>query len=310
MKSVRSLGFFHHASPDIIGKVFDGLEAVQQARELQPDLILLDIGLPTISGLEAARRIRVCAPQSKILFVSENRSPDIAEEALGAGAGGYIVKSDAASELLPAIEEILDGKRFVSPSLASRDSSPRLNDTAAVTRRHEVAFYADDAEFVDGFARFIEMALKIGNAVIVIATEPHQANLRQRLVADGLNVTAEIKQGSYFQLEVKDALSSFMVNDSPDPALFRKLIIDLIREAARGTKGQNSRVAVCGESVHALLAAGNLEATLQLERMWNEIAQPFELEILCAYFRSSFASEGNTATLERVCAEHSAVHGQ
>ena len=102
----------------IIGAVFDGLEAVQQTQELQPNLILLDIGLPTINGIEAGRRIRECAPQSKILFVSENRSPDIAEEALATGAGGYVVKSDAASELLPAIKAVLEGKRFISASLA------------------------------------------------------------------------------------------------------------------------------------------------------------------------------------------------
>jgi DNA-binding NarL/FixJ family response regulator len=103
----------------IIGAVFDGLEAVQQAQELHPDLILLDIGLPTINGIEAARRIRESAPQSKILFVSENRSPNIAEEGLGTGAGGFLVKADAGSELLPAIKAVLDGKRFISASLAS-----------------------------------------------------------------------------------------------------------------------------------------------------------------------------------------------
>jgi DNA-binding NarL/FixJ family response regulator len=81
----------------IVGETSDGLEAVQKAEELQPDLILLDIGLPTISGIEAARRIREVSPASKILFVSENRSADIAEEALSTGAGGYVVKIPAHS---------------------------------------------------------------------------------------------------------------------------------------------------------------------------------------------------------------------
>jgi DNA-binding NarL/FixJ family response regulator len=103
----------------VIGEVSDGLEAVQQAQQMQPDLILLDIGLPTINGIEAARRIRDCAPHSKILFVSENRSPDVAQEALSTGAGGYLVKSDATSELLPAVKAVIKGKRFVSTSLAS-----------------------------------------------------------------------------------------------------------------------------------------------------------------------------------------------
>ena len=91
---------------------------VQQAQELQPDLILLDIGLPTINAIEAARRIREVSPASKILFVSETRSPEIAEEALNTGAEGYVVKSDAGRELLPAINAVLQGKRFVSASLA------------------------------------------------------------------------------------------------------------------------------------------------------------------------------------------------
>ncbi len=103
----------------VIGELSDGLEAVQQAQELQPDLILLDIGLPSLNGIEAARRIRQVSPASKILFVSENRSADIAEEALSTGSGGYVVKSDAAGELLPAVKAVLEGKRFLSSSLAT-----------------------------------------------------------------------------------------------------------------------------------------------------------------------------------------------
>jgi len=102
----------------IIGECCDGDEAIQKADELKPDLILLDISLPKLNGIAAARRIGQVSPNSKILFVTENRSSDIAEEALNTGAGGYIVKSDAARELLPAIKAVLEGKRFISASLA------------------------------------------------------------------------------------------------------------------------------------------------------------------------------------------------
>jgi CheY-like chemotaxis protein len=105
----------------VIGQVSDGLEAVQQVRERQPDLILLDIGLPTLNGIEAARQIRKVSPNSKILFVSENRAPDIAREALSTGAGGYVVKLEVASELLPAVDAVLKGKRFLSASLSTHD---------------------------------------------------------------------------------------------------------------------------------------------------------------------------------------------
>lgn len=101
----------------IIAQASDGLEAVQQAQDLRPDIVLLDIGLPSLNGIEAARRICDVCP-AKIVFVSENRSPDIAEEALNTGASGYVVKSDAAGELVAAVKAVLEGKRFISASLA------------------------------------------------------------------------------------------------------------------------------------------------------------------------------------------------
>jgi len=100
---------------EVIGSVSDGSAAVQQAQQLKPDLILLDIGLPTLNGIQAAARIRETSPSSKILFVSENRSPDVVERALNTGASGYVVKSDAARDLLSAVIAVLEGRRFVSP---------------------------------------------------------------------------------------------------------------------------------------------------------------------------------------------------
>src|ERR1700760_1394175 len=95
----------------IVGEASDGLEAIQKAEELQPDLIVLDIGLPTLNGIEAARRIRELSPGSRILFLSDNQSWDIAEAALSTDAGGYVVKSDASKDLLPALTAVLEGKR-------------------------------------------------------------------------------------------------------------------------------------------------------------------------------------------------------
>ena len=109
------------ADLQIIGEATDGAEAVRIAQLLQPDLILLDIGLPNLNGVEVARRIRRFLPNAKILFCTDNRSPEIAEAALGTGAEGYVVKSDAASDLLPAVTSVLHGKHFLSRSLASHD---------------------------------------------------------------------------------------------------------------------------------------------------------------------------------------------
>jgi DNA-binding NarL/FixJ family response regulator len=105
----------------IFAEVSDGSEAVHRAAELKPDLILLDIGLPKLNGIEAALRIRQLSPSSKIIFLSQNNDRDVVQAALNAGAKGYVYKTDAQSELLPAVDAVLRGKRFVSRKFASID---------------------------------------------------------------------------------------------------------------------------------------------------------------------------------------------
>jgi len=105
----------------VICEESDGSVAVQKARDLQPHLVLLDIGLPTLNGIEAARQILLPAPESKILFVSQQSSFAIVQAAFDLGARGYVVKSDAGRELLPAINAVLRGERYVSSSLAGHE---------------------------------------------------------------------------------------------------------------------------------------------------------------------------------------------
>ena len=98
----------------VICEVSDGLEAVQRAAELKPDLILLDIGLPELNGIEAARRIRGLVPESKIIFSTQESSAETIQEAMRLGAWGYVFKIHASVDLLVAIDAVLLGQRFVS----------------------------------------------------------------------------------------------------------------------------------------------------------------------------------------------------
>ena len=103
----------------IVCEVSDGLEAVQKAEKLQPDLILLDIELPTLNGIDAARQIRKLAPDSKIIFLTQESSADVVREALSLGAWGYVLKVRAGVELLAAVEAVMLGKQFVSSTQAN-----------------------------------------------------------------------------------------------------------------------------------------------------------------------------------------------
>ena len=159
-------------------EVSDGLEAVQKARELPPDVILLDIGLPKLNGIEAARQIRKLAPNSKVLFLSIEDSLDVVGEALRTGASGYVVKADAGRDLVKGVEAVVQGNRFVSSRLKGRipldggevlawPAAPVLPNKTEITRRHEVQFYSDDAVFLERASQFIGAALRSGNAAIV-----------------------------------------------------------------------------------------------------------------------------------------------
>lgn len=233
----------------VIGRVSDGLEAVHKAEELQPDLIVLDIGLPSLNGIDAARQIRKLCPNSKILFLSQESSADMVEEALRLGALGYVVKAHAGTELLGAVEAVSQGRQFVSCGLSgdkfadgvdAQDPSRLCREEplpSLVPRKapcHAVQFYSDGALFLDGFARFITAGLEAQNAVIVVATESRRASLHQRLQTGGVDVAAAIEQKRYISLDVPDTLSQVE---------FAKVVRDLIVEEVKRVGAEHLRVA-------------------------------------------------------------------
>jgi DNA-binding NarL/FixJ family response regulator len=102
----------------VVSEASDGIQGVAKAQELQPDLILLDIGLPKLNGIEVAHAVRKASRNSTILFVSQENSVEMVREALNTGAHGFVVKTDAGSELLAAIDTVIGGGHFVSSDVA------------------------------------------------------------------------------------------------------------------------------------------------------------------------------------------------
>ena len=267
---------------------------------------MLDIGLPKLNGIEAARRIRQHSPKSKIIFLSQENSLDIVQEALSTGAQGYVYKARAQSDLLPAIDAVLRGIQF-SPSMF-RGYMPTDTIRAKAPHRHEVQFYSDDAVFLDSFTRFIAAALKAGNAAIVVVTKTHRASLLQRLKAEGVDIDSAIQQGTYISLDAADTLSTIIVNGLPDAARFFEGISGLIKAASRAAKAEHPRVAFCGERVGLLWAEGKTDAAIRLEQLLNDLAKTHEVDILCAYPWRSLDSEEDEHAFRSICAEHSAVY--
>jgi CheY-like chemotaxis protein len=315
-----------------IWAVSDGLEAVRVAQRFQPDLILLDVGLPTLNGLEVARRIRTLSPTSKIVFVTQESSADVAQEALNIGASGYVVKTNAGRELIAAITVVLRGEQFVGSRFAghdfigasnlrttntiSRNMSPNSSSLlparkGSIAHHHEAYFYSDDKSLLDGLTRFIGTALKAGSAVIAFATESHRETLFPRLQACGIDTTAAIDQRRYVAFDSIDILSRFMVDDLlPDPIRLFKLLNELIDTVSSGTGRAQTRIVACGELAPVLLSQGKPESAIRLEQVWHQLSMRHGLDTLCTYSMSSFESEQSRDVFQRICAVHSLAHSR
>ena len=106
------------SSYDVVGTVTDGQALVKAAGELKPDVILVDVAMPHLNGLDACERIRQRVPRAKVIFLTMDEDPDTAAEAIRRGASGYLLKASAASELFDAIEQVLSGKIYIAPAIA------------------------------------------------------------------------------------------------------------------------------------------------------------------------------------------------
>jgi DNA-binding NarL/FixJ family response regulator len=272
----------------VIYQASDGWDGVRQAEELQPDLILLDIGLPRLNGFEAARRIREVSPNSKILFLTQESSPEVVQEALRLKAQGYLLKGNAGDDLLLAVETVLRGERFVS-----RDLDGRTN----ASRRHEILFCSDDVVLLDSLVHFVATALNAGNAAIVCATESHRQSLTQRLYGLGVNLDAAIQRGTYISSDI---------SEPPDRQTILAAI-EAAREAALKMGKRHPCVALCGERAGYLWAEAKTNDALRLERLLNELARSYDLEILCVY---PLPESQDGEAFRSLCGEHTVVNSR
>jgi DNA-binding NarL/FixJ family response regulator len=304
----RQVRWVLQARPEwqVIAEAADGLAAVEKAQGVKPDLILLDIGLPRLNGIEAARQIQQLSPSSKIIFLSQNNDLDIVRAALSTGARGYVRKTDVKKELIPAIDAVLRGEQFVSSSIKGYEFTDSAGEK--LPHRHEVQFYSDDALLLDTYARFIAVALKSGRAAIAVISQSRSAGVLSRLKAQGLDVDAATQQGTYIQLDASKMLSTFMVNDMPDATRFFPVVGGLIEAAAKAARQQDHGVVACGECSPLLWAEGKAEAAIRVEQLFDELGKTFGMDILCGYALSDFHGKEDEHVFQRICAEHSAVY--
>jgi CheY-like chemotaxis protein len=289
----------------VVGEATNGLEAIQAASTVAPDLSLLDVDLPALSGIEAARHILALNAHARILFVSAHMSWDVAEAALATGARGYVVKYYAAQELLTAMDTVIRERRFVSVAFGG----PPVNRTRidASPRSHEAGFYADDGLLLERFAWCLETALKAGQAVVIATVQSRQNELHHRLQSR-MDIDPAIREGRVLWLNVAELLSSILVDGWPDEQRFWNSGTSLMMRAARASHGAHPRVTFCGEGTGTLVRAGAVDTAIRLEQLWDDLAATFDAHMLCG-FPMEIPRPGDDRTVfDRLCSVHTAFH--
>ena len=286
------------AAVQIVGEAADGLDAVRKAEALQPDVVVLDINLPTMSGLEVASHIRAVVPSAKVVFITVELSLEVMDEAFRRGAHGYVYKPRAQRDLLSVLDAILGGARFVSGGLERV-----IQGDSLACHRHDVVFCTNDEMAIGAFTRFIANGLDDGGAVISLIDSSHVEGLCRNLPAAGVDLELAAREQRYVPLTITELLANVMVNGYPDPMRFFRLAEDLVDNVAR--RARNRRVAACGEGAPTLWAQGHREAAIQLEQLWDEVAKSRQMDILCVYPLAARTEQ--MRTLRRLCAVHTAV---
>jgi DNA-binding NarL/FixJ family response regulator len=185
--TLEGLRAFLDPHMEIVGTVADGRTLVDAALALKPDLIILDITMPLLNGIDAAVQIRKTLPAVKLLFVTMHVNPTYLEAALGAGAMGYVLKSAAREELLDAIQNVLLGRIYVSPSLSS-EHLERFTDPsrAAATlrlsaRERQILQLIAEGRAAKQIAHLLNISIK--------TVAFHRENVKRKL---GVRSTAEL----------------------------------------------------------------------------------------------------------------------
>jgi len=290
-----------HARWRVIGEATDGVDAVTLAARLEPDLILLDISLPRLNGIDAARRIMADRPDSQILFCSDHHSADIADAAFETGARGYLCKVDAGRDLLFAMEAVVNRGRFRTLGLSGDAVSPRPQ-----RHRHEAGFYSHDVSLVDTYTRFAEAGMAAGKKLIAVEHATYRKALQQNLRGRGFDIDRLITEGRCVMVDAGQLLTQFLadgpINEKTLRAVAGPMIAAAKRESAAG-------VVACGRVAQLLIEQGRADEAIRLEQLWDTVVAEYGIDMFCGYTMDvpQLASR-EYAHFQSVCRAHALVY--
>jgi DNA-binding NarL/FixJ family response regulator len=312
----------------ICGEAGDGLQAIERARQLRPDVVLMDINMPRMNGLEATRIIGREIPECNVIIVTQNDARIAREQAREVNAKGFVTKSDLSRDLLPMIEKCRKAKpeareaktakaRIVQWKGAAMENNS-LHQTksaashaepwcgvlnSAAPRDHIVQLYQDQQFLNRAVCRFAAAAIMNGEGVILVPTVAHWDAFRPRLESEGVDVKAAEKRGQLTVVDADNLLPTFMRDGMPDSPVFLGLAQNVISQA-RG-EGRYPKVRWWGEMVNILWERGDVAASMQLEDQFDQLAHEQDIAIFCSFLMDNFDGDVHARMLPRLSENHS-----
>jgi CheY-like chemotaxis protein len=285
------------SSFDVVAAVADGRQAVDAVHRLDPDVVVLDITMPVLDGLGAARELVRSGVRAKIVFLSVHEGDEYVAGAVEAGVQGYVVKSRMVTDLQGAITHVLEGRLRVP-------TSSSLLGIADWRARHAVQFYTSENARLDELNGFATRALRRGDSVVAVGRPAMLSGMASRLTDIGFDLASLSEGGRYQAVDAEEYLSHSMRGDEPDEASLVELLHRLEHASATAADGASIRPVVFGEVAPLLWQDGNIAGALTIERIWHSHAS---FHTLCSYRSADVEAYGRREVFHELCAVHHAV---
>jgi len=304
-RAVRSL-LSARAEWSVCGEAEDGLEAIEKAKRLQPDIVLMDITMPRMDGVQATKAIRQEVPEAEVILISQNDPSVGGAQAADADARDFVSKIDLSRDLLSTIERVAGERKQKIGGRVNQDIQNEpwcgLLDAAA-PRDHIVQLYQDEKFLSRAVCRFAVSAINHGEGVILVPTSAHWNALRPRLEAEGVDVKAAQSCGQLTVIDADQLLPNVMRNSMPDAPLFLGLAGETIARARGGDRF--TKVRWWGEMVNVLWERGDVAASMGLEDLFHKLAHDRDIAIFCSFLMDNFDGEVHARMLPRLGQNHS-----
>jgi CheY-like chemotaxis protein len=283
----------------VVAAASDGQRALEASQRLDPDIVLLDITMPRLSGLQVARELKRTGSRARIVFLTMHPTDDYIEAALGAGAHGYVLKTRIQPDLVCALNHVLCGQVFM-PNLAA------MSLATGGGGGHAVYFHRDGGAFLDELSGFVGTTLRRGEPFVLFATEAMRHGIARRLKTQGVDLDESADRGQYQAIDASAFLSATMRNAWPDAECIGASLERLERFRRSAEDGVRSRVTILGD-LTTLWRGQPQEAAFELERLWDSLTTDLPFFTVCAYADDCFAAKGSPSPHATVCAAHALV---